>query len=170
MIRELVIPVMDQTTEQVTLTRWLVREGASIQQGQTICEVESDKATIEIPAASGGIVRRLLIAEGAEIPPLTVIALVGEADEPLPDIDPFYRTNRAAPPKAPPVPSQPAAPTIEKADRILVSPRARRMAEEYGIDLATIQGSGPNGRIIEEDVQAAVERAASARSNPGAIG
>jgi len=157
MIHEIVIPVMDQTTEQVTLVRWLAQEGAPIQRGTVLCEIESEKATVEIEASASGILHKTLIAEGAVIPPLTVIALIGEATDTPPEIDPFYRTSRAHAPEA--KPTVPEIPQVaSRRNRLVVSPRARKLAEEHGIDLATIEPTGPDNRIIEEDVQAAIQR------------
>ncbi|MBX3061403.1 MAG: 2-oxo acid dehydrogenase subunit E2 [Anaerolineae bacterium] len=170
MLKEIVIPVLDQTTEEVTLVSWLVSEGEQVRQGQTICEIETDKANAEIEATAAGILRKQLIAAGTPIPPLTVVALVGGADEPIPEIDPFYRTPRAAPVS---VPAMAASVVVEQpsasengADRVAISPRARRLAQEHSIDPATLRGSGPNGRIIEEDVEAAIQAQKQAAPSP----
>ncbi len=155
MIHEVIIPVMDQTTASVVLTHWLLAEGAIVKQGDVICKIETDKATVEIEATADGILGKALIETGTQIPPLTVVALIADPNEPLPNIDPYYRTNRAKPQNVP-VMSVQVAPTFTLPQRIIASPRAKRLAEEHGLDLATIQGSGPNGRIQEEDVLQAI--------------
>ena len=166
MVYEIVIPIMDQTTESVVLARWLKAEGDSVRKGDIICEIETDKARVEIEAAADGILRQILIEAGTEIPPLTVVALLGGPDEALPTIDPYYRTHRAVlpPSSAWTTNITPSGPKSEAASthpqKIIASPRARRLAEEHGLDLATIRGSGPNGRIQEEDVLQAVAESA----------
>ena len=164
MIREISIPVMDQTTESVVIIGWLVAEGDSVQKGDVLCEIETEKATVEIEATAEGVLRKILIEKGMEIPPLTVVALIGPFDEPLPDIDPYYRTSRA---KAQAMPAQsalvipkPTAPRATRPRKIVASPRAKRLARELRVDLTTVQGSGPNGRIQEDDVRAAKEKEA----------
>ena len=158
MVSELTIPVMDQTTESVTLTTWLKREGDAVEQGEAVCEIETDKATVEIQAPASGRLRRILIQAGAQAPPRTVVALIAEADEALPVIDPFYRTLKAvaAAKGQPPGPLATGAGERPAAPQVIVSPRARRLAEEHHVDLATLQGTGPGGRILEEDVQQAL--------------
>src|SRR5688500_7247532 len=152
MVSELTIPVMDQTTETVVLTTWLKREGDAVQQGEAVCEIETDKATVEIQAPASGRLRQVLIQAGTQVPPRTVVALIAEADEALPVIDPYYRTPKAAVAKAPA--AAPLPPAAERpAAKLIVSPRARRLAEQHNVDLAKVQGTGPGGRILEEDVQ-----------------
>lgn len=160
---EAVIPKLDETTEVATVERWLVREGERVEQGQAICEVETDKALVQVEAPAAGTLRRQLIAAGTEVPPLTVVALVGDPGEPVPAVDPFGRarggaqsaapnagaevaasTTPAPPTQAPPTSAGPAA-----------SPRARRLAAELGVDLGTVTGTGPGGKITDRDVQRA---------------
>lgn len=161
MVSEVMIPVMDETTETVTLSSWLKGEGETVKKGEVLCEIETDKATVEIEAPADGIVRRVLIEKGERIPPRTVVALIADADEPLPQLDPFYHTPGA---KLAPVPTvatttvAAAAPPELKSDKVSASPRARKLAEENGIDLLTVSGTGPDGRILEEDVRLAIAR------------
>jgi pyruvate dehydrogenase E2 component (dihydrolipoamide acetyltransferase) len=164
MVSELAIPVMDQTTETVALIGWRKREGDAVAEGEVVCEIETDKATVEIAAPAAGWLRKILVQAGTQVPPRTVVALIAEADEPLPAIDPFYRTGQAQPPapSAPAAPPPRAAPEPPSGQKAAVSPRARRLAEQHGIDLAQLRGSGPGGRILEEDVQRAVDQKAAA--------
>ena len=165
MVSEVTIPVMDQTTESVTLAAWLKQEGETVRQGDVICEIETDKANVVIEANQDGVLRKVFVRPGDKVPPRTVVALIADATEPLPEIDPFYRTAQAKPPPTTPRPEAIApAPTLksDSAGRISASPRARRLAEEHGIDLATIQGTGPDSRILEEDVRAAIEQQSGA--------
>jgi len=167
MVSELAIPVMDQTTLSVTLTHWLKREGDSVAVGEAVCEIETDKATVEVPAQGGGVLRKILIPAGVEVPPRTVVALIAELHEALPEIDPYYRTEKPAEPAAmPATPTPIAAPIRSAGQKVIISPRARRLAEEHQLDLARVTGSGPGGRILEDDVQAAL--AAPAVAKPAA--
>jgi pyruvate dehydrogenase E2 component (dihydrolipoamide acetyltransferase) len=159
MVSEIAIPVMDQTTETVTLTGWFKHEGDRVQTGEAVCEIETAKATVEVTAPAAGQLRRILIQPGIEVPPRTVVGLVAEADEPLPDIDPFYQTATPVRPHPNPLPpGEGGAPgtSARAGKKIVISPRARRLAEQHNLDLNGIQGSGPGGRILEEDVEAAL--------------
>jgi len=164
MVSEIAIPVMDQTTETMTLTGWFKREGDAVQAGEAVCEIETAKATVEVTAPAAGVLRRILIQPGAEVPPRTVVGLVAEADETLPEVDPFYLTERTAPaaPAAPAAPPHAEAPASTPAKKVVISPRARRLAEQHNLDLSGIVGSGPGGRILEEDVEAALATAPTA--------
>lgn len=161
-ITEVVVPVMDETTESVLLSRWLKHEGDPIQRGDVLCEVETEKASVEIESFAQGVLRKVLIEAGTPIPPRTVIALIGPADAPLPQIDPYYQTPKAAPREAPAASATPAtpavpAPTLEKRE-VRISPRAKNLAHENGIDWTTLTGSGPDGRIVEDDVKQAIQQ------------
>lgn len=163
---EAVIPKLDETTEIATVERWLVREGERVEQGQAICEVETDKALVQVEAPAAGTLRRQLIAAGTEVPPLTVVALVGDPGEPVPAVDPFGRARGGAQSAAPnagaeaaasttpttPAPPPQAPPTSAGS---AASPRARRLAAELGVDLGTVTGTGPGGKITDRDVQRA---------------
>ena len=168
---EAVIPKLDETTQVATVERWLVREGERVEQGQAICEVETDKALVQVEAPASGTLRRQLIAAGTEVPPLTVVALVGDPDEPVPAVDPFGRTRGAqaatsnattpnagaqatAAAAAPLTPAPPTPPPLTPAGPA-ASPRARRLAAELGVDLGTVTGTGPDGKITDRDVRRA---------------
>jgi pyruvate dehydrogenase E2 component (dihydrolipoamide acetyltransferase) len=153
---EAVIPKLDETTEVATVERWLVQEGDGVEQGQAICEVETDKALVQVEAPAAGTLRRQLIPAGTEVPPLTIVALVGDPAEPIPEVDPFARTaggsQAAAPAAGAPAAAPSAAPTSAGP---VASPRARRLAEERDVDLGTVTGTGPGGKITDRDVQRA---------------
>jgi pyruvate dehydrogenase E2 component (dihydrolipoamide acetyltransferase) len=153
---EAVIPKLDETTEVATVERWLVQEGDGVEQGQAICEVETDKALVQVEAPAAGTLRRQLIPAGTEVPPLTIVALVGDPAEPIPEVDPFARTaggsQAAAPAAGAPAAAPSAAPTSAGP---VASPRARRLAEDLGVDLGTVTGTGPGGKITDRDVQRA---------------
>ena len=153
---EAVIPKLDETTEVATVERWLVQEGERVEQGQAICEVETDKALVQVEAPAAGTLRRQLIPAGTEVPPLTIVALVGDPAEPIPAVDPFARTAGGSQAAAAPAGTPAAAPaTTPSSAGPVASPRARRLAEELGVDLGTVTGTGPGGKITDRDVQRA---------------
>lgn len=165
-MHEVTIPVLDQTGDEVVLTLWLKREGDAVTLGEAICEVETAKALVEIQAEAGGILRKQLIEAGRPIPMQTVVALIGGADEPLPDIDPFARVRQGETndDKIAPPPAVGAEERPHGAVRIMASPRAKRLAVEHGIDLQTVSATGSDGSIVEADIRLAIERAAGASS------
>ncbi len=161
MITEVVVPVMDQTTETVLLTRWLKREGDVVAAGDALCEIETEKATVEIEASAPGILRKQLAEAGTQIAPRTVVAYIGREDDPLPRSPVSKSTStRQTEPSSPAVPAAaPQTATPSQPREIRISPRARRLAEDNKIDLNTVDGSGPDGRIVEDDIKAAIQRA-----------
>jgi len=165
MVVEVVIPMLEQTGGDITLTAWLKQEGDQVHVGEPICEVETAKATVEIEASSSGVLRKQLITVGTPVPALTVVALIAEASEPLPEVDPFYRLKPVGPPAPGPAVSA-AVPTAEAAaprpaHALLASPRAKRLAAEHGVDLTLIRGTGPKGDIVESDVRRAIEQSSA---------
>jgi pyruvate dehydrogenase E2 component (dihydrolipoamide acetyltransferase) len=157
MLHEIIIPVMDQATETVLLVAWRKQAGEAVQKGEAICEIETEKATVEIEAPGSGVFRQSLAEAGTRIPPRTVIGLIADADEPLPDLE-RYRPKPAPTTQAPSIKAPPAA-----GERVLASPRAKRLAEEHHIDLQTVRGTGPEGRIQEEDVRNVMAQASTGR-------
>jgi pyruvate dehydrogenase E2 component (dihydrolipoamide acetyltransferase) len=152
------------------LIRWMRAEGETVEQGQVLAEIETDKATVEVEAAAGGVVRRHLVAEGTSVPVGTAIAIIGTADEPLPEAAPAAAAKapsaRRAPPAAaavaPPAPAAAEPAREPEGDGRLpggrrASPLARRLAAEKGISLGAVAGSGPGGRVTRRDVEEAVE-------------
>jgi pyruvate dehydrogenase E2 component (dihydrolipoamide acetyltransferase) len=156
-ISEVVIPVMDQTGGDFLLAKWLRREGEAVAIGDVLCEIETSKANVEIAAETAGVLRKVLVGEGAAVPSLTVIALIGGARDLLPDVDPYYRVQRGGPAQRAPAPAAVLArkdpPAAQRPGEIAVSPRAKRLAAEQHVDLSTLTGSGPDGRIVEADVR-----------------
>ena len=141
------------------VVRWLKTEGDTITRGESIVEVETDKATVEVEAFASGILRKILVTEGITVPVSQVIGIIASADEKLPEIE----TPLTVPSKIEKIttamaraPAEPAKgeKTEEPGERLLVSPLARRIAEEKSIDLRQVTGTGPKGRITKEDVLA----------------
>ena len=170
---EILMPALSPTMEEGKLAKWLVKEGDSVNAGDLLAEIETDKAVMEFEATEDGVVGRLLVPEGAEAVAVnTPIAVLLEEGEAMGD----YTPGAAAPSEtapASPAPTSPdraeeAAPTGEpsgaptgqaaEGKRIFASPLARRIAAQKGLDLARITGTGPNGRIVKADVEAAVTK------------
>lgn len=159
MITEVIVPVLDQTTTEVRLINWIKNEGDAVTSGEVICEIETEKATVEIESPKAGTLRKILIEADTNIPPLTVVALVSDNDDALPDINPYYKVKLEQPKTTDTSPTSVSSAQSgenkhsEKDARVISSPRARRLAEENNIDIASIAGSGPRGRILESDVK-----------------
>ena len=161
---EILMPALSPTMEEGTLAKWLVKEGDEVKSGDIIAEIETDKATMEFEAVDEGKIGKILVAEGsAGVKVNTPIAVLLEEGESADDIGAAPAPKAEAKAEAPKAESAPAAATApapaapKSADggRIFASPLARRIAAEKGIDLATISGSGPHGRIVKADLEGA---------------
>ncbi|MCA6302326.1 MAG: pyruvate dehydrogenase complex dihydrolipoamide acetyltransferase [Phenylobacterium sp.] len=152
---DILMPALSPTMEEGILAKWLVKVGDSVRSGDVVAEIETDKATMEVEAVDEGVVEALLVAEGTEAVKVNtpIARLSGEGAAPV-----------AAPSPPPTVAAQaPQRPELVRestvlakgSGRIFASPLARRLAAERGLDLATLTGSGPHGRIIRADVEAA---------------
>ena len=189
-----IMPSLGFDMTEGLLARWLKNEGDPVVKGQAIAEIETEKATVEIEAAVSGILARIVVQAGETVPVGTLIGVIAEAGDevttvsaPLPS-PPAPAPSPPAPAPSPPAPAPPApapappapapatpAPAPEAREggaaplgaRVRVSPVARKMAEEAGLDLSHIKGTGPGGRVVERDVQAAIA-AGSAPAPPGA--
>jgi pyruvate dehydrogenase E2 component (dihydrolipoamide acetyltransferase) len=154
------MPKLGNTVESTILLRWHRAIGDTIQAGQTLCEVETDKAVMEVESPASGTILALYYREGEEVPVMVDIAVIGEPEEKLADLP--ASTASATPTIVPPPAHQHGngAPKLEEDFRIRISPRARKLAEDKGIAPENLQGTGPGGRIIERDVQNALSSAA----------
>ena len=158
---EILMPALSPTMEEGTLAKWLVKEGDVVKSGQILAEIETDKATMEFEAVDEGVIGRILVAEGTSgVKVNTAIAVLLEDGESA-DAAPAPVTAKsaapvtvAAPVAAAPIQAANAAPKAAGA-RVFASPLARRIAAEKGLDLGKVQGSGPHGRIVRADVEAA---------------
>lgn len=163
---EIFMPALSPTMEKGTLARWLVNEGDEVTSGTVIAEIETDKATMEVESIDDGKMGKILVSEGSEdVPVGELIALLLEEDEDASALDGAGQAKVAPAPKAEetPTPAEPApvaapspAPQVVNGERVKASPLARRMAEQAGLDLNSLIGTGPNGRIVKRDIQAAV--------------
>lgn len=159
MANEVIMPQMGFDMKEGTLVRWIKHEGDDVDSGDIIAEIETDKAVVEIEAFDSGILRKTMVGEGATVPVGTVIAVIGTTDEEIPET-PSQPTAIAASPvtEAPKVRDSSEAPPATSASASTgerkASPLARREAQKLGIDIASIPGSGPNGRITKKDILA----------------
>ena len=162
---------LSPTMEEGRLVKWLKHEGDAVKTGDTLAEVETDKAVMDLVARADGNLIKVMSAEGATIPVGTVVAYIGTPGESVDGAAaaPAAPAAKVQPsePSAPPKPSAPAAPSPTPGARLKASPLARRLADERGVDLKLVQGSGPGGRVVMRDVEGAGKTAAApARSAP----
>lgn len=156
---EIKMPALSPTMEEGTLAKWLVKVGDTISSGDIMAEIETDKATMEFEAVDEGTLAAILIEEGAEnVAVGKVIAILAEEGE---DVDAVGKGGSASAPESAPTPAPtpapaPSAPAASD-DGLAATPTARRLAEANGVDLASIEGTGPNGKITKGDVETVIE-------------
>ncbi|MEW6660838.1 MAG: dihydrolipoamide acetyltransferase family protein [Bacillota bacterium] len=165
MATNVIMPSLGLTMTEGTIVRWLVKEGEPVGKGQPLFEVSTDKATIEVEAQTSGILGKILVAAGETAPVTAVIAYITEPGEVV-----AAASGREKEP-------EPARPVVAQAlelrqlprepgQRIFISPRAKKAAQEKEIDYSHIQGTGPNGRIVEKDVLAYAALSPAVRVSP----
>ncbi|WP_264813385.1 biotin/lipoyl-containing protein, partial [Gluconacetobacter sacchari] len=169
----ILMPALSPTMTEGKLARWLKKEGEAIASGDVIAEIETDKATMEVEAVDDGTLGRILVEAGTEgvkvNAPIAILVADGEA---VPDTASTAASPASVPaPAASPAAAASPAPAsvaavAPKAGRVFASPLARRIAAQKGIDLGAVKGSGPNGRIVRRDVEAAVAAPAAAPAPP----
>jgi pyruvate dehydrogenase E2 component (dihydrolipoamide acetyltransferase) len=189
MASKVIMPKLSPTMEEGQIARWLKKEGDKVSMGEPLAEIDTDKATMEMQALANGVLRKILINEGESAPLGQLIAVIGEPNEDIASIlseAPAPEKKEAAPapkpaaeppspappPPPPPPPSNGRQSVSTDSGRMIVSPLAARMAADSGLDLRSIRGSGPGGRIIKRDIEAAMTqpRAAAAPSfQPAAV-
>jgi pyruvate dehydrogenase E2 component (dihydrolipoamide acetyltransferase) len=175
---EILMPALSPTMEEGTLAKWLVKEGDEVSSGDLLAEIETDKATMEFEAVEDGVIGKILVPEGSEgVAVNSPIAVLLEDGESADDIGasaatapvaaaestPETTTDTAS---AAPAPAALAAPVAADGNRIFASPLARRIAANKGLDLSTIRGSGPRGRIVKADVEGATASPAAQPAAP----
>src|SRR5579859_3982240 len=145
------MPALGMAQETGKLVRWLKREGEQVAKGEPLMEVETDKATVEVEAPAGGTIAAVTAAEGDDVAVGQAIAVILAPGESADSIKAAPRPVReAGRPPAAGAPSVMRAPSL--GNRPGASPKARRLAAERGVDIASITGSGPGGAVLEEDV------------------
>lgn len=151
------MPALSPTMEEGTLAKWLVKAGDTVSSGDILAEIETDKATMEFEAVDEGVIVSIDIAEGSEgVKVGTVIATIaGEDDAATPAPAAAPAPVAAVAPAPAIVVAAPVAKPVTKDDRVIASPLAKRIAADKGVDLSTVKGSGPNGRIVRADLEGA---------------
>jgi len=179
----ILMPALSPTMEKGNLAKWLKKEGDTIKSGDIIAEIETDKATMEVEAVDEGILAKIVVPEGtADVAVNEVIGVIAGEGEDAKSVS----APSAAPAKSEPAPkaaeSAPAVPAAAapapaaqaaapaSGNRPFASPLARRLAKDAGIDLGKVQGSGPHGRIVEKDIEAAKQGGAAKAAPPAAAG
>ena len=169
-----VMPKLGLTMTEGIVETWLKSEGETVEKGEPLLVIITEKVTYEYEAPASGILRVILHKEGDVVPVAAPIAVIAASDEDLPDIEALEREEGEVAEMVAPA-AQRAALAPAKGERILVSPLARRIAREKGVDLTAIQGTGPGGRIVKEDVLrvardvAEVAPAATGEALPGRV-
>jgi len=164
---EIKMPALSPTMEEGTLAKWLVKEGDTVKSGDILAEIETDKATMEFETIDEGTVAKLLVPEGSDGVKVgqAIMILAGEGEDvsaasapkaaaPAPKAEAAAPAKAAEPAKAeaPQAAPAPAAAPAPSGDRVKASPLARRLAEQQGIDIGAVKGSGPNGRVVKADL------------------
>ena len=176
MASRVVMPKLSDTMEEGRILRWLKHEGDTIETGQALAEVETDKATVEMEAYTSGTIRKLISTEGQFVKVGDLIAIIGAPGEdvsallpaagapaPAAEMTPSAAPSPAAAAQAPQAAPSPAAgPPAATGRSLKASPLALRMAAEAGLDLGRLQGTGPQGRVIKRDIEAALAQAPAA--------
>jgi pyruvate/2-oxoglutarate dehydrogenase complex dihydrolipoamide acyltransferase (E2) component len=149
------LPDLGEGLTEGEVARWLVAEGQEVAEDDPLVEIQTDKATVEIPSPYEGTVLEILVAEGEVAPVGAVLVVIGEPGETIPERGvqaPGYKLSQGEEGAAPPQVSR---------ERVAATPLVRKIAQELGVDLATVTGTGPGGRIGEDDVRAAAAGAAA---------
>ncbi|MCW4055359.1 MAG: E3 binding domain-containing protein, partial [Candidatus Bathyarchaeota archaeon] len=134
------MPRLSLAMKKGTVIEWFKKEGDTVEKGEPIVEVLTEKVTYDIEAPSSGVLRKILVEVGAEVPVAGILGVITAPDEELPVLE---------------VAAEPSLERVE--ERIIASPAAKRLAREYGVDLVQVKGTGPDGRIVEEDIRRYVE-------------
>jgi len=144
MVTKVVMPKLSLTMKEGTVGKWYKKEGDTVEKGEPVVEVISEKATYDLESPAAGVLRKILVGEGVDAPVNAVLAVITAPGEV------FSETEILA--EAPQV-------VGEAEKRVLASPAAKHLAREYGMDLSLVRGSGPEGRIVEEDVRRFIQEA-----------
>jgi len=144
MVTKIVMPRLSLTMKEGMVGMWYKKEGDAVEKNEPIAEVVSEKATYDLESPASGILRKIFVKEGCEVPVNAVLAVISAPDEPFSEEKAFIERPRAT--------------ETEGERRVPASPAAKRVAKEHGIDLSTIKGSGLEGRITEKDVMQLVKK------------
>lgn len=138
MVTKVVMPKLSLTMKEGTVARWYKKEGEKVEKNEPLVEIVSEKATMDLEAPASGTLRKIVVENGVDASVNQVLAIIGNPDEVLSETD---------------FTAEAAETTVEREERVVASPAAKRLAKEKNIDLSMVNGSGPEGRIVEEDVE-----------------
>ncbi|MEM2971370.1 MAG: dihydrolipoamide acetyltransferase family protein [Candidatus Bathyarchaeia archaeon] len=141
MVTKVVMPKLSLTMREGTVGQWYKKEGDTVEKGEPLVEIISEKATYDLEAPASGILRKIFVGEGVNAPVDSVLAIITAPNEEFSEVEMAETPKEAA----------------EEEKRVLASPAAKRLAKEYGVDLSLVKGTGPEGRVVEEDVRRFVE-------------
>lgn len=166
MVTKVVMPRLSLTMKEGSVVQWFKKEGDTIAKGEPIVEVLSEKATIDVEAPAAGVLRKILVEQGMDVPVNATLAIIAAPDEEITETE-----TEASPPEKEEkqvmaTPEEKAEVAISAEERVLASPAAKRLAREHQIDLAQVKGTGPEGRIVEEDVQKIMQEPAQPSLSP----
>ena len=149
------MPRLSLTMKEGTVIQWFKKEGDMVKKGEPLVEVLSEKATYEVEAPASGVLRKILAPEGTDVPVAETLGIIAAPDEELPEIEAVAAAPRMEAEEAVAMPERKPVERIK--ERVIASPAAKRLARENGIDLTKVRGTGPEGRIVEEDVRNLIE-------------
>jgi len=149
------MPRLSLTMKEGTVIQWFKKEGDLIKKGEPLVEVLSEKATYEVEAPASGVLRKILALEGTDVTVAGTLGIITAPDEELPEIEAVAATPRIEAEEAVAVPERKTVEMIK--ERVIASPAAKRLAKEHDINLTQVRGTGPEGRIVEEDVRSLIE-------------
>jgi len=156
LVTRVVMPRLSLTMKTGTVVQWFKKEGDTVQKDESLVEVLSEKVTYDVEAPASGILRRILALEGTDVPVAQALGVIAAPDEQILETE---AVAEAAVKEVEEAAAVPEKGIVEKAEeRVVASPAAKRLAREHGLDLTQVRGSGPGGRIVEEDVKQFVER------------
>ncbi len=160
MVTKVVMPKLSLTMKEGTVVQWFKAEGDTVQKGEPLVEVLSEKVTYDVEAPASGVLRKILASEAANVPIDEAVGIIATPDESITEIE---ATVSGSPQRVEEVAISPKEPTAEKIEgRVIASPAAKRLAREHCVDLAKVHGSGLEGRIVEEDVEHFIREAKTA--------
>ncbi len=175
---EILMPALSPTMKEGNLAKWIKKEGDKVKAGDVIAEIETDKATMEVEAVDEGVIGKILVADGTEnVPVNSLIALLLEDGENKSVLDSYQSKGAVPQVSAPKAEEKPAIVETKSApvnsnlsnERVAASPLAKRIAAEKNLNLSTISGSGPRGRIVKDDVLSYSGKGASSCSRHGVV-
>lgn len=163
MVTRVIVPMLGWTMKEGLITKWLKKEGDFVKKGEPLFELETEKAVTQIEAPASGILRKILVPEGSFVPVSETVAIIAEAGEVIPDLEKLMeRAKQFMSGVKKPESEMAEEVTVDMVKqlpaRIKISPAARKLAKEYGIDITKVVGTGPDGRITRKDVLMAIEK------------